>query len=458
MAVTPLPVHGVDISHHQSGTLDLAGAKRRGLRWLYHKATEGTSLKDARYAQRRAEAAKAGLPFGAYHFARADRGDAVEEAKFFLAYAQPKPGDLRPALDLETMEGLSLAEIRRWAADFIAEVVRQTGHKPVVYTPFDLGSVDDGCIIWRPRYNNTNTPPKLAWDIFQFSNGVYGVPNRLRGIGNVDLNYMRDGLRLEDMLIPEPKPEPVPDLLFTIDHASQQWPDSDAQTASDIDKALAPGKPVVTFTEVSKNNGNLPILRRAARKHGYRVFFEGGEVAIAVKRGIEIIDSGATLVNPAQAGKPPTIGHSRRYALWVKIRYEGEVIFVVTAHWVTGFATDADRREKHEKMSREIVRLVRENGKGANLAFFSGDINAPDRKAPTPGYAILTAGGLTTCWDELGVWPSTHGRNGSTIDIIGSYDRDGRVSAESARVFRDGFSDHERIRAVYRIKRRRKRA
>lgn len=209
---TPMRVDGVDISHHQAGALDLAAAKRAGVRWIIHKATEGNTYRDPLYARRRAQAKQAGIPFGAYHFARAGSGlaDAAAEARAFLAYATPAPGDLRPALDLETDEGLSLDELRAWARTWIATVRKATGVLPIVYTPYDLGDVDDGCIIWRPRYNNTNTPPKLRWDVWQFSNGVYGVPNTIAGLGHVDLNTMRPGLTVDQLLIPKPAPAPRP--------------------------------------------------------------------------------------------------------------------------------------------------------------------------------------------------------------------------------------------------------
>lgn len=219
MAVKPLPVHGADISHYQDGKLDLAGARKRGLRFLYHKATEGTSYVDPNFARRRAEAARVRvgklrrlrLRFGGYHFARPTKGNAVAEAKHFLSVYRPHPGDLRPALDLEVTGGLSLAELRVWAKTFCDYVERETGAKPIVYTPFDL--VPKGCLAWRPRYSNANTPPTLPFDIRQFSNGVYGVPNSFPGLGHVDLNSLRPGVKVSALLVPakaKPTPHPVP--------------------------------------------------------------------------------------------------------------------------------------------------------------------------------------------------------------------------------------------------------
>jgi GH25 family lysozyme M1 (1,4-beta-N-acetylmuramidase) len=174
-----------------------------------HKATEGVSYKDPNYSRRRGEAKDAGIPFGAYHFARPQRGTAAAEARQFLDVAQPRPGDLRPALDLEVDGDLTLAELRSWALVFIATVQKTTGVKPIVYTPYDLGDAVAGCRVWRPRYNKTNTPPVLPWDIWQFSNGDAGVPNSVPGIGHVDLNTMRPGLTLERLLISPPTSKPV---------------------------------------------------------------------------------------------------------------------------------------------------------------------------------------------------------------------------------------------------------
>lgn len=199
----PMKIHGVDISHHQSGPIDWAALKRDGVKWMYHKATEGNGFKDSNYSKRRAEAKKAGMPFGAYHFARPELGDARREAAFFVATAKPVPGDLRPALDLETKERLSSAQIVQWADEFCDEVEDLTGVTPVVYTPYVLSSaLEKKALFWVPRYNNSNTPPVRQWDIWQFSNGVFGVPNSVAGLGHVDLNTSK--VQLSELVIPKP--------------------------------------------------------------------------------------------------------------------------------------------------------------------------------------------------------------------------------------------------------------
>ena len=213
MVTKPLQIDGVDTSHHQSGELNLSRAKKAGVKFWYHKSTEGAGFRDAKYTERRREAAAAGIPFGAYHFAHPQNGDASIEAKFFLQTAKPQPGDLVPVLDLEVNDNnMSRAELTRWVGNWVAQIQRSTGVKPIIYTPFDLDR-NFGCLLWQPRYNNNNTPPNVVepwnrWDIWQFSNGDLGRPNEVPGFGKVDINTLRDGLRVREFRIPVEPEEP----------------------------------------------------------------------------------------------------------------------------------------------------------------------------------------------------------------------------------------------------------
>ena len=204
-----LPVHGVDISHHQANIdIDWAALQRAGVLWMYHKATEGATLRDSAYAKRRREAANAGLPFGAYHFARPSGNDARAEARFFIDVAKPMAGNLRPCLDLETREFVSGQALVDWADEFCDEVERLTKNVPMVYTPYTLSQeLEDKALFWVPRYNNSNERPFRDWDIWQFSNGELGRPNQVAGIGHVDLNYSpRVGVIALQMNSPVPPP------------------------------------------------------------------------------------------------------------------------------------------------------------------------------------------------------------------------------------------------------------
>jgi GH25 family lysozyme M1 (1,4-beta-N-acetylmuramidase) len=194
-------IDGVDISHWQSGAMDLAKAKAAGVKFIFHKATEHSSYRDPKYSARRKQAAAAGIPFGGYHFARPGRSSGAVQARFFLKVATPKPGGLLPMLDLEDRGGLNASQLQRWVDDFVAEVRRQTGKPPLLYTNFDLQR-DPGCFLWVARYNNANALPKtpspwVRWSIWQFSNGTFGKPKAVPGIGPCDINVLFPGFTVD---------------------------------------------------------------------------------------------------------------------------------------------------------------------------------------------------------------------------------------------------------------------
>jgi len=218
------PLHGVDTSHYQDGRIDLKAARAAGLQWWYVKATEGTTFVDPLYAKRVRQARRAGLPVGAYHFARPDRGDADDEAKFFLATADIREGDMLPMLDLESSEGLNPSELTAWTGVWVRHVTRHLAKlglagRPIIYTPFNLEK-GFGCYCWVARYNNAPCQPVVPrpWKraaIWQHSNGKYGPVKDVPGFGRVDVNAMHPDVSLDALRVrraspskPQPRPQP----------------------------------------------------------------------------------------------------------------------------------------------------------------------------------------------------------------------------------------------------------
>lgn len=453
MSTTPRRIDGVDLSHHNPVSEDaLRKAKGAGVRFVYHKATEGAGYVDGTYAGRRALAKLVGLPFGAYHFARPARGDAGQEANHFLKIAKPAKGDLAPCLDLETTEGLTMAELRAWAAEWVTIVRKATGVEPVVYTPFDLGTKG---LRWRPRYNASNTPPVLPWDVWQFSNGASGVPSSVAGLGRVDLNTFAQGIDLRS--IPRvgakpPKPD-VAELRVNVAHASLQFSDTTEQKAADVeavfDRADARDAWWVTGTEA----GEQPLsglVARAAKRHGFRVFRNRGNW-IAVRRSRITPGSkwrtGVVFVADKDdvAGK----GHDSAFP-WVKFdNPDLGTIAVAAGHYPTkGQRPGSPNYDVNVLYAGKVSAWARRHGKGRALAFYQGDQNIPDRELDT-----FHGGPLTSLGDELGKWPNTgHG----PIDVLASYDGDGRVKGRAYRVLDDKrlplHTDHYYIEGTYDVR------
>lgn len=456
MSTKPRRIDGVDLSHHNPASLDaLRKAKAAGVRFLWHKATEGATVVDRTYAERRKLAAELRIPFGAYHFARPGKGDAELEARHFLATAKPKPGDLRPALDLETTEGLTITQLRAWAATWVAVVRKATGVEPVVYSPWDLGTKG---LRWRPRYNDSNTPPVLPWDVWQFSNGQLGKPDTVAGLGRVDLNTLAPGVKLADLRIPA-KPKPAGKTRrLRLGHVSMQFSDTPEQMRQDVAAVFARAKERdyawLTGTEAGAGADPLDkLLRAAAKAAGYRYFRPRRTDAwIAVRE--DLIAGGwrtyYAKVIDGEAGKFTDKGP-------VEVAFDTPDlgrITILAGHYLTkGRPNPRDPQygrytAENQSLAHAIGERGRLGAKGSGLAFYGGDQNIDDRRDDT-----FFGAPFTTAWDELGRWENTgHG----PIDVIASWDGDGRVKAVDVDAFPDSevmlHTDHYLIEAAYDVR------
>ena len=182
---------GIDVSHF-NGAIGWTQVATASYRFVYAKATEGSTLIDPTYSINRAGAKGFGLRVGGYHFARpagatdpARIANAITQADFFLSIAQPQPGELPPALDLETKNGLTQAAMQTWTSAWLGEIAARTGVSAVVYaspnfwktalgdTPSVAG---DGHRLWIAHWT-TNAAPLvpganwngLGWTFWQWS-------------------------------------------------------------------------------------------------------------------------------------------------------------------------------------------------------------------------------------------------------------------------------------------------
>ena len=452
----PLRVDGVDISHHQQQSIGWDALKRAGVQWMYHKCTEGVGFRDTNYNRRRLEAKKAGMPFGGYHFARPNAGDARKEARFFVTALNPEEGDLIPCLDLETKEHLDGMALVKWADEFCDEVEKLTGFVPLIYTPYMLSSaLEAKALVWVPRYNDDNRPPVRPWDIWQFSNGQLGVPDSVPGLGHVDLNHSK--VPVSRLIMKKEKP--VDTTLLRMQHTSLQYSDPTRQQREDINDLFEQGKsfPIKTGTEGASDKGsdnmNHPFLREFAKEYNHVIHIVRDNW-IAIDR--EIIRPGTLVKGDVfLVSNDDMVGHGHdRVMATVEFDHVDKGVGHMSlgaVHYPTKTRGPSDPNWDIAKAcAAGINRWMVKEGAGANLSFVNGDFNMADNQE-RQDWAF--GGKFTSMADELEAWQNTgHG----PIDGFCSYDRDGRVKAKRFNVLDDTemfqHSDHFVCRGVWEVR------
>lgn len=201
-------VRGIDVSHYQ-GNVDWARVAAAGVRFAYIKATEGTTMQDARFADNWREAQANEIARGAYHLLTPRSMSNVDtQARNFLDSVTLEAGDMPPVLDVEARHLRTIIdeEGEAGATDFIyrwCELVKQaTRYQPILYMStrganflnFTFGALPS-LELWLPRYRAVRRPPPLPldragylvwphWSIWQHSSD--GIVDGIGG--RVDLN------------------------------------------------------------------------------------------------------------------------------------------------------------------------------------------------------------------------------------------------------------------------------
>ena len=195
--------NGVDVSHYD-GTIDWVKAHAAGIDFAIMKATETTSYVDPTFATNWKGAHDAGVIRGAYHFFRANADGATQADWFLKTAGMPQPGDLPPTLDLETTDGVPVAQVAQVALAFLARIHDVTGVTPMVYTSpsfFDSTLMApagfDSYLLWVANWGvscpSIPQPPWNDWVIWQ--NSATGTVNGIPGSnGAVDLDQYNGSL------------------------------------------------------------------------------------------------------------------------------------------------------------------------------------------------------------------------------------------------------------------------
>jgi len=195
----------VNLSHYDLMRPDFHRMRAEGIVGAIHEATYPPTVRDAHYGARQGAAVRAGLLWGAYHFANAS--DPIRQADHFLATVRSawsnadaggRPNEVLLVLDFEKNGHYPGGTMRVDQAVTFAERIRQrTGNYPGIYsnenrirsvlanaqvTPAQR-RVLTNCWLWIANYHN---PPRYVspwnqWTLWQYT-----------GDGVCDLRPRRD--------------------------------------------------------------------------------------------------------------------------------------------------------------------------------------------------------------------------------------------------------------------------
>lgn len=128
------PMHGIDISAH-NGDVDFDSVVAQGVDFVYMKASEGATWRDARFEENYRNAKKAGLEVGAYHFFRFDV-PGWKQSVNILRTLQGHHISLPIAIDVEEWGNPADHTTEEVVANLrsMVELLRQNGREPIIYT------------------------------------------------------------------------------------------------------------------------------------------------------------------------------------------------------------------------------------------------------------------------------------------------------------------------------------
>lgn len=250
-------------------------------------------------------------------------------------------------------------------------------------------------------------------------------------------------------------------------HASMQFKDSTREKRCDAEKIFQRARrrrvAWITGTEAGPGAGKMRReLRKAAKANGYRLFIPRAatDCWIAVDKDFVAGDwkqGYRKVIKKSTAYPEKVVGKGRwghKGIVWVSFdTVDLGRISIGAAHYLTkAHHPKSSRWPLNRRLARAIGKWAEEEGQGSNLVFYGGDQNMLDAREKQPQGDTFFGEPLTSAWDELGKYQNTgHG----TIDVIASYDADGRVVAKYVRALDDDAfflnTDHYLVEAGYEV-------
>ena len=192
---------GIDVSKFQGKINWTKVAKDKTIKFVYVKATEGTSIRDPYYKTNIAKARKAGLLVGSYHL-YSSKTTAYQQMANFKSMVNKKEQDLVPVLDIE---GHHSGRLYMERVDKLLELMeKEYGVKPMIYTSEKVYKLHFSGKKYR-KYHifiaNYRRTPSVRYTLWQFTE-----TGHVSGIsGCVDISKFDRNHGLSDILLPKKK-------------------------------------------------------------------------------------------------------------------------------------------------------------------------------------------------------------------------------------------------------------
>jgi lysozyme len=132
----PTIVKGVDVSHYQGEISWRVIKDSANVKFVYIKATEGSTYRDPDFSKNWAGALNNGISPGAYHFF-VSTSSGADQAKNFIATVPKKKGEMPPAIDIEG-NVTKASDFKAQLAVYVKEITAHYGTKPVFYVPYQV--------------------------------------------------------------------------------------------------------------------------------------------------------------------------------------------------------------------------------------------------------------------------------------------------------------------------------
>jgi lysozyme len=194
---------GIDVSHHQ-GIIDWqCVAKDTCVKFVYIKATEGSTMGDSNYLQNVRGAKRAGIPLGSYHYLTS-QSSITAQFRNYYGVVNRKLQDIIPMIDIEEegVRGWSKQEIQDSLARMIRLIEQHYYHSPIIYAYAkfyneNLAPRFNSYHLFLARYNENEPVVSGAGQHNIWQHSDQGVVDGIETL--VDLNVFADDTSLKDI-------------------------------------------------------------------------------------------------------------------------------------------------------------------------------------------------------------------------------------------------------------------